>query len=235
MLSSGNTDLTRRHVLGGAALSAGYMLTLGRAASGMEMATDTETEEAKVTPGEDLMREHAVLDRLLLIYEYLISSTGLAAEPMAEALTGTTQLVRSFIGEYHEKLEENFIFPAFGRAGKHVPLVAVLRAQHGAGRQLTDAIERHAEGLTDSSPRQRLARDVRSFIRMYRPHAAHEGTVLFPDIRSIVAAQEYQELAERFEDIEHERFGEAGFRGVVAQVEEIEKKLSIHDLARFTP
>ncbi|MBN1363124.1 MAG: hemerythrin domain-containing protein [Sedimentisphaerales bacterium] len=235
MSSTSNADLTRRRLFQGAGLSAGSLLVWGRIASAGETNENTETEKTEVTPGEDLMREHAVLDRLLLIYEHVMASNGMAAETMVEALTGTTRIIREFVEDYHEKLEENFIFPAFGRAGKQIELVGVLRAQHTAGRQLTDAIERQAKQLTDSSPTERLSRDIRAFIRMYRPHAAHEGTVLFPDIHAVIEPEEYAELGEQFEAIEHDKFGEAGFQGIVAQVAAIERKLDMYDLARFTP
>ena len=48
-------------------------------------------------------------------------------------------------------------------------------------------------------------------------------------------ATEFRELAERFEDEEHQRFGQAGFQGVVERVADIEKSLDIYDLSQFTP
>jgi hypothetical protein len=64
-------DLSRRKMIGRAALAAGTVLATTVAVSGeeQEAAQDQdETEpEVKVTPPEDLTREHAVLSRLLLI------------------------------------------------------------------------------------------------------------------------------------------------------------------------
>src|SRR5207302_4790012 len=42
--------------------------------------------------------------------------------------------------DYHEKLEEDYLFPRFEKAHKLVDLTTVLRAQHQAGRRLTDRI-----------------------------------------------------------------------------------------------
>jgi hypothetical protein len=81
----------------------------------------------------------------------------------------------------------------------------------------------------------RLKGTVEAFVRMYRPHAAREDTVLFPAFRKLVPEKQYAELGERFEDKEHALFGESGFRGVVDQVAELEKALGIYDLDRFTP
>ena len=78
-------------------------------------------------------------------------------------------------------------------------------------------------------------KDVLAFIRMYEPHEAREDTVVFPALRDVVPPKEFRELAERFEDEEHQRFGQAGFQGVVERVADIEKSLDIYDLSQFTP
>ena len=78
-------------------------------------------------------------------------------------------------------------------------------------------------------------RDISAFIRMYEPHQAREDTVVFPALRDVLPPKEFRELAERFEDEEHQRFGPAGFQGVVEKVADIEKSLSICDLSQFTP
>jgi hemerythrin-like domain-containing protein len=80
-----------------------------------------------------------------------------------------------------------------------------------------------------------LARALRAFERMYRPHAAREDTVLFPAFRGLLGAEAYRELGEQFEEQEHARFGEGGFERTVAEVERFERALDIADLASFTP
>jgi hypothetical protein len=75
---------------------------------------------------------------------------------------------------------------------------------------------------------------LRLFAHMYRPHAAREDTVLFPSLRVIVSAHEFDALGEDFEDQEHPLFGEDGFEGVAARVAALEQKLGIYDLASFT-
>ena len=138
--------------------------------------------------------------------------------------------------DYHEKLEEEFLFPRFHRSNTLVDLVDVLRAQHEAARRLTD-LTLHAANEAMASPddRKRLAQWLRTFVRMYGPHEAREDTVLFPALRRIVTPNEYDSLGEEFEKKEHELFGEKGFEKMVDRVAGIEKKLGIYDLAKFTP
>ncbi len=190
-----------------------------------------------VAPPEDLMREHGALNRILLIYEDCSARLdGQAAFPV-DALAKSADIIHRFIEQYHEKLEEDFLFPRFEKAGKLVDLVATLRRQHLAGRTLTDSILRlsTAQSIAKDSDRRQLVATLRSFVRMYRPHEAREDTVLFPAFRSVVTAKEFHELGEQFEDKEHALFGKEGFEGVVLQVEAIERTLGIFDLNQFTP
>lgn len=233
----GDYALSRRDVLGRAGLSAGTVLAATMLASGKEKeaAEGQGKEEVPVTPPEDLMREHAVLSRLLLIYEKaLAAGTRPADWPMSQ-LANAVQLVRTFIEDYHEKLEEVYIFPQFKKAGRLTDLTAVLLQQHQAGRQLTEAIMGQIGPAGSRSDTKPLASNLSAFIRLYRPHAARESTILFPQIGAVVPPKEYDEMGDRFEEIEHQKFGPAGFEGIVEKVAELEKSLGIYDLASFTP
>ncbi len=190
-----------------------------------------------IAPPEDLMREHGILNRILLIYEEGLRRLHAKENAKPATLATAAKIIRTFIEEYHEKLEEDQLFPRFEKAGKLVDLVKVLREQHQAGRRLTDEIVRLAtpDAVRDARGSQKLARSMELFIRMYRPHEAREDTVLFPAIRSLMTAKEFDEMGDRFEDKEHQLFGEHGFEDIVAQVAEMEKLLGIYDLGQFTP
>ncbi len=189
--------------------------------------------EEEVSPVEDLMREHGLLNRVLLIYE--ACGRRLAEKRFDPAvLNQAAGIIKQFIEDYHEKLEEDYLFPRFEKAGKLVDLVSVLRTQHAAGRKVTARLLQASTGKARGRGRQILA-DIHQFIRMYRPHEAREDTVLFPALHSIISKNEYDSLGEDFEKKEHELFGKAGFEGMVDKVAELEKKLGIDDLARFTP
>ena len=89
--------------------------------------------------------------------------------------------------------------------------------------------------LTTSEAKKRLSVAIQQFIRMYRPHAAREDTILFPAFHSIVSPKEFDALGEKFEDKEQDLFGKEGFKKTVDAVAEIEKKLGIYELSQFTP
>src|SRR5438132_4830119 len=164
-------------------------------------ANEEEKKNEEVSPPEDLMREHGVLKRVLLIYgeglRRMEANEDLPPDPLLES----AKIIREFVEDYHEKLEENFLFPRFRKANKLVDLVDVLLQQHQAGRRLTDMTMHLAtnQALKNADDRRKFADSMRQFIRMYSPHEAREDTVLFPAFRGIVSAHEFDSLGEDFE------------------------------------
>lgn len=229
------TAATRREFMrwGGFALLA----VPASAADKKEDEEKNEPEAMKVLPAEDLMREHGVLDRIMLIYDAARTRWAAGGDFPAQVLADAAGIVRRFIEEYHEKLEENYLFPRFEKAGKLADLTRILRQQHEAGRRLTATVIEgaKADALRDPAQRRAMAAALEQFTRMYRPHAAREDTVLFPAIRQVVGAKEYDELGETFEGIEEKNFGEGGYEKIVEQVAKLESQVGLEDLARFTP
>jgi hemerythrin-like domain-containing protein len=206
-------------------------------------------KDEEVTPAEDLMREHGVLRRVMYLYDdaadRLLGCPAVASAPGAprhaardvplDALAACAGIVRHVIEDYHEKLEEDFLFPRFESAGKLADLTAILRRQHLAGRALTELITQLAHARLADADRARLAGALRSFNRMYRPHAAREDTVLFPALRGLVGAHAYDELGDQFEDKEKQMLGDHGFERAVDEVARLEQAFGLDDLARLLP
>jgi hemerythrin-like domain-containing protein len=223
----------RRDFIRGVASAAGFVLAAcatTRSARGGQPAQG-ESGEAEVTPGEDLMQEHGLIERILLVYDEAARRIE-AREPCDLAVVAAgAGIIRRFVEDYHEKNEEQFVFPRLQGAGREGELVATLLLQHQRGRVLTEEIVRRASA--QATPE--LAQALRQFAAMYRPHAAREDTVVFPAFRALVGRAGYHELGEQFEDREHELFGEHGFEDTVAEVARLEATLGIGDLAKFTP
>jgi hemerythrin-like domain-containing protein len=227
----------RRFLVATAALGLGTLATTVGHVRGEDKKDEKKGEPEEVGAAEDLMREHGVLNRILLIYEEGLRRLRSKEDVPPEIFHKPAQLVRKFVEDYHEKLEENFIFPEFEKQKKLVDLVKVLREQHQAGRMVTDVVLRVALPDQFGKPenQQEMVRAIRSFIRMYRPHEAREDTVLFPALHKIVSAKKLEELGEKFEKEEDRLFGEEGFEKTVDQVAAIEKQLGIYDLSKFAP
>jgi hemerythrin-like domain-containing protein len=200
----------------------------------------------EVLTNEGLMREHGILKRVLLIYDEVIRRIDARQDFPLQTVIDSAEIIRRFIEDYHEKLEEEHIFPLFRNyyrredvlrlyAQKLVDLVDILHEQHQAGRRGTDRILATLQSLKTPGDREKLARDLRAFIRMFTPHVAREDTVLFPALHVITTRQEYEALGEKFEKIGRKAFGTDGFDMYLDQVTAFEKYLGIYDLAQFTP
>ena len=193
-------------------------------------------EGQKVSPPEDLMQEHGLLNRILLIYDtcktHLVNKENFSKQ----VLLDSAQIIRSFVEDYHERQEENYIFPRFQKARQQMDLVHVLLEQHNAGRRITDQIMQLCKSQTATdAENQKLIKLLTDFNTMYRPHESREDTILFPAFRKIVSRYEYDSLGEEFENNEHKLFGNDGFETMVDKVAGVEKSLGIYDLAQFTP
>jgi hemerythrin-like domain-containing protein len=223
---------TRRAFLTVATSSA--LVTACGAVGGAEHPSATNGAD-EVTPVEDLMREHGVLRRVMYLYDEASLRLETQRDVPLDALVSCASVIRRVIENYHEKLEENFLFPRFEAAGKLSDLTAVLRRQHQVGRTLTDQITSLAKASLADADRVQLATVLRSFNHMYRPHAAREDTVLFPALRGLVGAKAYADLGDEFEDKETQMLGDHGFEHAVADIAKLEQAFGVDDLAKLTP
>jgi hemerythrin-like domain-containing protein len=230
--------VSRRNFVAGTALLLSNSISLNNSFAGEQASTkeNEKSTEKEVSAVEDLMREHGVLRRILVVYSE--TARRLIAEPEAsvyEPLGKAAQLFRDFGEDYHEKaLEEAYIFPAVSKTtGEASSYPEILIAQHRRGREITDYIIT-AAGSKEPYDRLRLSLAMDTFVRMYRPHAAREDTIVFPAWKQALTEEQLDEMSEKFEDIEHQRFGEDGFEKAVKQIADIEKQLGLADLAKFT-
>lgn len=197
-----------------------------------------EAAPVEVTATEDLMREHGILRRALLVYQE--SAIRLRQDPASvppAELEKVANLFRLFGEDYHEKkLEEVFIFPIVKKSpGKVGAYVDILLAQHTRGREITDYLLSITKADTiPSNSVEALATALESFVRMYEHHAAIEDTIIFPAWKSATGETELDELAAKFEEIEVEQFGGDGFEAALKRMEGIEANLGLANLEMFT-
>lgn len=241
-------DKTRRELLAGISIAGAGALLIGcRTRSNQPGVTNqegpatgaSELGPAEVTATEDLMREHGVLRRALIVYRE--AATRLRQDPASvppDALEKTAQLFRVFGEDYHEKkLEEAFILPVLKNfRNPAAAYVDVLIAQHARGREITDYVlsVTKADSLSPNTAGA-LVSAMESFARMYEYHAALEDTIVFPAWKASLGEAELDELGAKFEEIEAEHFGDdRGFEAAVSRMEEIETSLGLKNLDNFT-
>jgi hemerythrin-like domain-containing protein len=219
-----------------------FLLAAGTAGAGLLLATSgpgaAYADEKEVGAVEDLMREHGVLRRALLVYaETAAKLRAPKADVDPAALHDTAKLFRTFGEDYHERqLEEAHIFPVVKKAGG--PAAAypdILTAQHNRGREITDyVLSVTGKGKIAAAQRAPLAHVFETFVAMYENHAAREDTIVFPAWKDALSEKQIDELGDQFEEIEHRMFGKDGFEDAVKKIAAVEQRLGYADLAQFT-
>jgi hemerythrin-like domain-containing protein len=186
---------------------------------------------------EDLCREHGVLRRIMMAYGDLAPMLRAGTKIDAAALVQAANLFQHFGEDYHERLlEEQHVFPAVQKAGGYAAgVIGTLYQQHQRGREITAYIQQTcARGVVGAADQAPLAGVLESFNRMYRAHAAWEDTVVFPAWKHTMSKSQLNEISEQFEDIERKTFHGDGFDWALEQVSQIEQRLGLHDLNKFT-
>jgi hemerythrin-like domain-containing protein len=244
-MTDANTASTRRALL--ALAGAGALLVACRKKEGRaELQASPPSSGAPPPPleaagqpvgaVEDLMREHGVIRRVLVVYRE--SAARLRTKPAAvppDALQRAARLMRRFGEDYHQRqLEEAHLFPPVRKAGGPAgALVDTLVAQHQRGREITDfVLAVTAKGIGPANA-DRLARALEAFARMVEAHSAQEDTVVYPAWKKTLSPAQLDETGELFEDIEKRTLGPNGFGDAVGHVGGIEHDLGI-ELAGMT-
>jgi hypothetical protein len=146
---TGGHRLPRRAVLLGAgtlaAADAGAGLAVAAtpsAATGPAAASAAQerTDEAQSAPGEDLMSEHGLLIRVLLVYRHLAAQFQAHGQFPAAPLHDAALIVHDYIEGFHEPLEEGYVFPRVRQARQLASTISTLLLQHARGRELTQLI-----------------------------------------------------------------------------------------------
>jgi hemerythrin-like domain-containing protein len=246
-------ELSRRGAIVAAALvSTGVLASVGGVLVPTQVAAESRKKkqqpkkkeeperegENEVSATEDLMREHGVLRRTLIVYAESAKALRFQRSQIdPSALADAARLFRSFGEDYHEKiLEEQYVFPEVQQSGGEIAnLVGVLLTQHQRGREITNYVEKVGNsGRIDNVQVEQLADVMDSMARMYNAHATWEDTVVFQAWKKEQPESRLRELAERFEEIEHQQFGKDGFDDALQRISRIEEALGMHDLDRYT-
>jgi hemerythrin-like domain-containing protein len=184
------------------------------------------------SPNEDLMREHGVLNRILLIYEEIINrlSNNQFHLINPKFMLAPAYLIRKFVEDHHEITEEKYIFPVLLKKNIQTNIVHELINQHKIGRLITDNI---INSIRNNNVEE-IIKNMKLFIKMYRMHESREDTVVFQEFKKVIDKKEYEELGEIFEKEEEKKFGKNGYEKILNIVIHIEKYFNIFDLTNTT-
>jgi hemerythrin-like domain-containing protein len=192
--------------------------------------TKTKAAEGGITATERLMRDSGVLLRILSVYEAGGRRLGGGEDIEPAIFIQAAEVMRDFVHGYHEKQEDEQIFPRFKKAGRMVELVDAMTAQHAAGQKLTLRILELAPKSGTKAERQAMIEAMQASVLLYRPHVARELTDVLPTLRTLVTPNEFDELSAALDKDETEKLGKEGFDKMAKKIEALEKRIGINDL-----
>lgn len=236
---------SRRALLLGGMGVAGLAVGAG-ATEAIDRSTTSAPAPEQIPVTEDLMTDHGMLKRILLVYRECARRLGSDQDLDPAPLFHAAQMVHDYIEGFHEGVEEGYVFPRLLRAHTLTDTVETLLTQHDRGRKLTIRIidastlmkmggGSAAPGFATAQSRTALATTLTQFIDMYEPHEAREDTEVFPALRRVTSPGEFASISRAVADDERRRFGSDPLSAFLGEIAGIETQLGIHDLAKFTP
>lgn len=116
---SENPSTRRRFLHQGSIAGAALLapLSLAQQKPAEKEQAEKEKDDHKISPAEHLMREHGVLNRILLIYDEHLRILAEKKPFDGSILASAADIVRHFVEDYHEKVEEDFLTLAFAKPG----------------------------------------------------------------------------------------------------------------------
>jgi hemerythrin-like domain-containing protein len=180
---------------------------------------------------ESLTRGHGLLIRSLRIYDTAVARSG-KGEAVDPVLVKTTaDLVLHYFHDYHEPMEEKYIFGPLELHKKCFSSIQVLKMQHGTSYELNQRISKLA-GSGKLTPE--ALGYMSGFSKMYTHHSSWEDTVIFPAFDAEEKRSDIDSLAETFANEERKILGSDAFESFLGKIADVEKQLNIYDLAAST-
>jgi hemerythrin-like domain-containing protein len=162
----------------------------------------------------ELRHEHEVILRALAVLERAGEALATGAAVDETALAELVGLIRTFADTCHHGKEEQQLFP--------------LLREKSVGDVLTPFLQEHEEGraylrtLAGPGPAPARAAAARRYAGMLRDHIAREDGVLFPMADAVLSAEEHDELARRYAEVEQRVVGPGGHAPLLATLDRLE-------------
>ena len=194
-------------------------------------------ELPSISPTEILSREHAIMERLMIVLESEVARIANGEDIDLFPVNHAAITIKAFGADHHMVDEEQFIFPKLREAGTMDSLVDTLELQHDKGREIIGRIIdlTRAGHIEDPGHLNELISLCLSFVIMYRPHAAWEETVVFPALYDISTENYIDNINMRMHEEDAALMSDPGLHRLMDNLRKIEKAAGTSELEHFTP
>lgn len=162
-----------------------------------------------MTPTQELMAEHRVIEKMLAIAVKAADRLENGEELDQNLYPGATDFFRNFADKCHHAKEEQLLFERLkqrGLSAKTGPL-SIMYSEHEQGRAHVRALSERADKPLDASTRKELVEHSRAYADLLYAHIAKEDKILYPLANNILTAVDQMDLQRGFDDIEEKVMG----------------------------
>lgn len=177
---------------------------------------------------EILMEEHRAIERVLSSLERATNRLSRGEEVYLRFFCGCSTFFKRFVDNCHHMKEERFLFPALvenGLPGETGP-IAIMLAEHAQGRLLAQVLDESTLQFQAGDVRMRneVINSATGYIKLFRQHIYKEEHVLSPLADKVISISQQASLAQFFESVEREDFGEDIHEKYFGLAERLEKE-----------
>lgn len=170
-----------------------------------------DTRSTKVTEPmqatSQLVNEHQVILRVLECLERMARAADARGTLDTASAGEALDFFSTFADRCHHGKEESVLFPTLEKKGlpQNVGPIAVMLADHEAGRDLVRSMKRSLADAKTSAPDnvKAFARAAHQYVGHLRDHIAKENEVLFPMAEGMLGEDGTRDVLRGFERVEH--------------------------------
>lgn len=162
-------------------------------------------------PTDTLKHEHQVILLVLGAAEREALRIQAGGQVQAERVGQMVEFFRNFADRCHHAKEEKLLFTKMAERGMPIEggPIAVMLQEHEQGRARVRAVAAALpQGEGDVAATTAVRTNLLAFVQLLRQHISKEDNILYPMADNLFSAQDQQELAAAFDQVEAEEMGE---------------------------
>ncbi|MCX8159594.1 MAG: hemerythrin domain-containing protein [Candidatus Saccharicenans sp.] len=183
-------------------------------------------------PTDELKKEHRAIEIMLTILTEVARRLEAGRGADLKDLNDILEFLKVFADRCHHAKEEEVLFPAMDKAGlpREQGPIAVMLAEHQAGRELIKEMNESLEGIARGEDRAGLnfAGQARAYAELLRLHIDKEHGILYPMADGRLSRKTQENLKEGFELIELEVVGPGRHQEFHRLLDRLEERYLVH-------
>ncbi|WP_230742715.1 hemerythrin domain-containing protein [Methanooceanicella nereidis] len=189
----------------------------------------------EISATEELSREHAILTRLIIAMENVLTRLSSDMKTDLTPLNQSALIIKNIVIDHHMKFEEENIYPKFKYDKTLMEVADKLQAQHDMARETTKRMLEltKSKKIGNEKERDELIQSGIMMSDLIRVHIAWEESVLFTALQAALPKSSIEELDRKMLEDEAKFIGDEGLEKLFDDLSRIERAAGTHDISAF--